>query len=73
MGDWPPQTRGDRIHHWIAWHLPHQLVTWCLARVAATTAVAHPHTAPEDLTLEQLAGTWHASKAKDRGEPASDQ
>ena len=58
MADWPPKTLGDHAWHWIAWHLPHTLVTWCLARVAATAAAYNPHTAPEDLTLGQLSTTW---------------
>lgn len=52
-----PQTR-EHIEQWIAWHLPHNIVSWAHARMVANAAATYPDAEVPSLTVEQTARAW---------------
>jgi hypothetical protein len=56
----------ERIWQFIAWHLPHRLVTWCFIRVAAHATIGEysDQVVPE-LTAQDALQRWEPTRKVD--------
>jgi hypothetical protein len=53
----------ERVLMWIAWHLPHQLVTWCVVRVfAKATMPPWGDTHPDEIGYGLLMKRWYEKR-----------
>jgi hypothetical protein len=59
MLSWRLSALVDRFWMWVAFHLPHRLVTWCAIRVMATATTGRwsDQVVPE-LTVEDMLWRW---------------